>query len=300
MGIILTLLGPFRYLSKSLKYSTNSLHFHPKSRGLLSEPKYSYTGNLSTRTPVPDDKICWSYTYPSYKPVEFTAPSVLKQPVWADHPNPKTIKNFNQGPRVSHQPQKYKIDIDGFPQNPIGRTGIKGRGLLGKWGPNHAADPLVTRWKSRNQKVLEFIAIQRKDTGEWAIPGGMVDAGDSVSATLKKEFLEEAQNMLAINPNSEKAKETQRKTDQLFNNPTKELYKGYVDDPRNTDNAWMETCCYLFHDEDGSLTSDLDLEAGDDAGKVKWMAIDLGDPNFKLYASHKRFVELAVEFLCSK
>ena len=55
-----------------------------------------------------------------------------------------------------------------------------GRGLLGKWGPNHAADPIVTRWKrdstgnkvlSDGKPLLEFVAIKRRDTGEWAIPG---------------------------------------------------------------------------------------------------------------------------------
>lgn len=30
-------------------------------------------------------------------------------------------------------------------RNPTGRTGLTGRGLLGRWGPNHAADPIVTR-----------------------------------------------------------------------------------------------------------------------------------------------------------
>ena len=25
------------------------------------------------------------------------------------------------------------------------------------------------------------------------------------------------------------------------------VYKGYVDDPRNTDNAWIETTAYSFH-----------------------------------------------------
>ena len=29
-----------------------------------------------------------------------------------------------------------------------GRTGMTGRGLLGHFGPNHAADPIVTRWKT--------------------------------------------------------------------------------------------------------------------------------------------------------
>lgn len=47
--------------------------------------------------------------------------------------------------RVSYTGQ-YKIE-NGYPLNPIGRTGIVGRGVLGRWGPNHAADPVVTRWK---------------------------------------------------------------------------------------------------------------------------------------------------------
>lgn len=30
-----------------------------------------------------------------------------------------------------------------------------------------------------------------------------------------------------------------------------QVFKGYVDDPRNTDNAWMETVAVNFHDESG-------------------------------------------------
>lgn len=43
---------------------------------------------------------------------------------------------------------------DGYPLNPIGRTGITGRGILGRWGPNHAADPVVTRWKRSDNGVV--------------------------------------------------------------------------------------------------------------------------------------------------
>ena len=70
---------------------------------------------------------------------------------------------------------------------------------------NHAADPVVTRWKmletgngakfldeTSGKPVLEFVCIQRKDTGIWAIPGGMVDPGEKVSTTVKREFMEEA------------------------------------------------------------------------------------------------------------
>jgi 8-oxo-dGTP pyrophosphatase MutT (NUDIX family) len=59
---------------------------------------------------------------------------------------------------------------------------------------------------------------------------GMVDPGEHVSETIKREFQEEAM------------KNGEEKTciDQLFSNGYK-LYEYYVDDPRNTDNAWMET-----------------------------------------------------------
>ena len=47
------------------------------------------------------------------------------------------------------------FDILGRPINPRGRTGMQGRGLLGKWGPNHAADPIVTRFDPNNAGMLQ-------------------------------------------------------------------------------------------------------------------------------------------------
>lgn len=64
--------------------------------------------------------------------------------------------------RLSHHGM-YTIK-DKCPLNPFGRTGITGRGLLGRWGPNHAADPIVTRWKRnedgailKNSKTERFV-----------------------------------------------------------------------------------------------------------------------------------------------
>ena len=93
---------------------------------------------------------------------------------------------------------------------------MSGRGLLGRWGPNHAGDPVVTRWAKHREngpeKVLEVILINRRDTGELALPGGMVDPGlvklqynpiyefiylsfrEHVSVAIKREFIEEALN----------------------------------------------------------------------------------------------------------
>lgn len=156
------------------------------------------------------------------------------------------------------------------------------------------------RWKrsddgkvieKEGKKVLEFVCIERTDGGGWAIPGGMVDPGEEVSLTLKREFGEEAMNSEGVSAEEKAAIEAQ--VAKLFAGGA-EVYRGYVDDPRNTDNAWMETVAVNFHDETGETFSKFKLHAGDDAGKVKWMEISAG---LKLYASHATFVKNACEKL---
>lgn len=55
----------------------------------------------------------------------------------------------------------YKV-LNGYPLNPVGRTGIVGRGVLGRWGPNHAADPIVTRWKKLDDGSMEISKVDQK------------------------------------------------------------------------------------------------------------------------------------------
>lgn len=87
----------------------------------------------------------------------------------------------------------------------------------------------------------------------------MVDVGEKVSITLKREFMEEARNSLELSPEEREA--LSQTLSELFSRG-QELYKGYVDDPRNTDNAWMETEAYLFHDDTGEFLDNFKLVAG--------------------------------------
>ncbi|XP_036945733.1 ADP-ribose pyrophosphatase, mitochondrial isoform X1 [Acanthopagrus latus] len=262
-----------------------------------------YPGSKIKRFAVPDDKVDWSQNWPQYSPVSYTDESVLKNPVWADPEIGSSSPKFNtvdSGVDRTSFEGPYKLE-KGKPLNPCGRTGVTGRGLLGRWGPNHAADPIVTRWKVdakgakvnhsvSKQPILQFVSIKRKDCGEWAIPGGMVDPGEQVSLTLQREFSEEAMNSLVVPP-AERAKIHERIT-KLFKSPGFQVFKGYVDDPRNTDNAWMETVAVNFHDESGNSVSELPLQAGDDAGQVQWVDVD---SSFPLYASHSHFLELVAK-----
>jgi ADP-ribose pyrophosphatase len=91
----------------------------------------------------------------------------------------------------------------------------------------------------------------------------MVDPGEAVSVTCKREFGEEALNSEGVS--AEEKHKIEAQVNDLFKHGV-ELYKGYVDDPRNTDNAWMETVAMNFHDESGDIFSKFKLHAGDDAG----------------------------------
>ncbi|XP_011673397.2 ADP-ribose pyrophosphatase, mitochondrial [Strongylocentrotus purpuratus] len=297
------LCGHYFHLPKVTRGGSSSITpatmIHTKARHTI------YPNSTVGRLPVPDDKVPWKVEWLEYSPVKYTSDHVKAGPVWAD---PDIMQkgspslNFNSKDGKVNR-RSYIGDygcVDGVPRNPCGRTGMMERGLLGKWGPNHAADPIVTRWKrdssgkkvlhpTSGKPILQFISIRRKDSGEWAIPGGMVDAGEKVSQALKREFGEEAMNSLSLQ--DKECKAVEKAVANLFKHGV-EVYRGYVDDPRNTDNAWMETMAVNFHDDQGTSVAKFSLHAGDDAAAVQWH--DVGS-EMKLYASHSSFIEMVTK-----
>ncbi|KAJ1520177.1 hypothetical protein ONE63_004391 [Megalurothrips usitatus] len=265
------------------------LQLHHKCRSPVAAP-YSRAPSV-LRLAVADGAVPWSAPWPDYAPRDYTDPCVDGKP-WADPAAdaegfaPRWNALDGGVDRRSHDGE-YAVE-GGRPRNPRGRTGLAGRGVLGRWGPNHAADPIVTRWRpgaDGGARVLQFVAIRRRDSGEWALPGGMVDPGEAVSTTLRREFLEEAMNVLQ-DPGREKL------VGDLFSSGGDVVYRGYVDDPRNTDNAWMETVASHFHDEKGDGVAALPLEAGDDAVGVRWTDLSA---DLKLYASHSQFLKAVAD-----
>lgn len=247
-----------------------------------------------------EEQIDWEKDFPEYNP-EYYDSSVLSGKPWADPSDGKDLKYNSLDCKVDRRSHcgEYRIE-ENFPQNPYGRTGLNGRGLLGRWGPNHAADPIVSRWKRMattgeitihpisGMKILQICIIQRQDCGEFALPGGMVDPGENISQTLKREFMEEALN-------SDNSEESQRIVDSFFSPKNGvEIFRNYVDDPRNTDQAWMETVAVNFHDETGDQVGRFKLCAGDDAAHVQWMDME---KNIDFYANHRQFIETVVQRL---
>ena len=138
---------------------------------------------------------------------------------------------------------------------------------------------------------MEFVSIERKDSGKWAIPGGKVDPGEEVAITARREFMEEALD--STGAGKENLDSLKAMVDEFFAGG-EEVYKGYVDDPRNTDNAWMETVAFSFHDGGGTKIGQFPLAAGDDAANICWMELS---SVISVYASHKKMLNIVVEKL---
>jgi len=219
---------------------------------------------------VPDHMVPWSVDCPGYmeKRTDYTAPKVLANfpSGWAQAPDPEDVP---AGEIRSYYPLRYSRE--GYPLNPVGRTGFgPGRGLLGRWGANFAADPLVT-WEDKGETFA--LLILRGDGGGWAIPGGMADKGESLGSTLRRELGEETSVKLSMEGG-------------------KLIYVGYADDWRNSDHAWMETIV-VHRRVSKRLAKSWRLKAGDDAAKVVPMRLT---PQFidGMYASHGAFIKMAL------
>ena len=242
-------------------------------------------------------QTCWPLSYPvraavgdqddwdepSYDPPLHHDP-VLEQdpaslPPWADRMDASaadigTRLTFASG-RAATIAEACVLDAKtGRYRNPRGKTGLRGRGRLGRWGANHAADCIVTRLDPRTG-VAQALVVERVDGDAGscvAWPGGMVEPGEEVPETLRAELTQEALS------------DTDAVARLFSGGRRRVLYQGWVDDHRNTDEAWMETTVVHFH-ADAALGAELELATRDthEVRRSYWLDIDGIDA---MYASH--------------
>ncbi len=262
----------------------------------------TYLG-LVKKIQVPEDKKGWEVPWPDYDPIDYTSPDIPGKPftdLSISDPCFKPRWNAVDGPVIRLSSEGTYNIVNGRPLNPRGRMGIKGRGILGRWGPNHAAYAIVTRWKEinedgvtnndTNKHILQFIAIRRHADGKLVIPGGIVSQ-EEPTATAERQFLEEIGDLETKSLWAKVKLEDQ--IIRTFENPVI-IHSGYINDPRNTDNAWIETTITWFHNESHKNLDTLALHVGNDTESIEWVDID---HNLKLYSDHLLFLKAAVDKL---
>ncbi|CAH2306513.1 transient receptor potential cation channel subfamily M member 2 isoform X1, partial [Pelobates cultripes] len=264
----------------------------PHSQCHVNARNIYYPDSNIIRFPVPDEKVSWKVEFIIYNPPFYTAVRRNK-PSYDPYTNSLEsllkIKYNTLDGSINRQSycDTYVVE-DGLPLNPIGRTGLKGRGSLSWFGPNHAMHFIITQWRrnkdgsigrKRAKKMLEILAMKQSSSEHWALPGGSLQPGETLPHKLKRilksEFIEKFNELMK---------------------GSSEVYKGYVDDPRNTDNAWIETSAVSLHFEsqdDPELQQlNQNIQSNDPEICIRWQVVDQKIP---LYANHKDILQKAVD-----
>ncbi len=228
---------------------------------------------------VPAELRSWSVTWPGYRPVDLTPPELRAKelaqqvPDWAEAAaTPADVDDWAERRHAALVP--FELDGRGWPLHPAGRTGRTGRNL-GKWGENAAADPIVIAGTGSDRRVL---LITRDDIHQEAIPGGMVDPGETAPAALVRELREET----GVD---------------LSNHQPVILGRDLVDDHRQSDHAWVASTSALF-----VLPATVTATAADDALDATWYpAGSMADlenaitaAGRTLYAAHRPLLQRAL------
>ncbi|GIY74804.1 protein ced-11 [Caerostris extrusa] len=178
---------------------------------------YPYT--KISRFPVSDKRVPWKYVWKDYDPIAYNKPSrdfppeqrqfvdvdiqLLRETEGEDFRFPTFKWNFSilspGGKFLDRQSwvkdQKgqhyvYEINEEGLPRNPLGRTGLRGRGCLPQWGPNHFMYAIITQWQEVEnisyRDYLEVVLLITNENTGVSIPGGFVSTENpySIFSTL--------------------------------------------------------------------------------------------------------------------
>ena len=246
----------------------------------LQKPRNA-DGNVMVKVDIPFEHSSWETDWPEYDPPDYTSPYVYhygrgsrgKGFKWAHDPD---ITKCSISTSSHEHPWENEAHAGpcSRPINPLGRVGVRGRGLLGKWGPNLAIDQVVTRWKRnenqiqverRGKPILEVVLCKRVDTGEWAFPGGFQGMDDGVNPLIRKVF--------GLEPDTIQDNEDLQEVEAILKS-SKLFYQGLTCDPRDTDNAWVESRVMHVHDDTNILSKYEMTEGSNPAIKfVSWATI---------------------------
>ena len=155
---------------------------------------------------------------------------------------------------------------------------------------NNDSDEMEIRTpEGADLQVLAFRDVDELDGSEiYRVPSFFDEPGATISAVVRAELLNEVRR--------HRDEETVERITHLLRGifqgveHAQEVYRGYLDDPRNTDNAWVETTVYHHHfsRELGGL-----LPFGHKACRAIWVSIY----DRKLRISNPQWIQTVQKFI---
>ncbi|KRZ87329.1 ADP-ribose pyrophosphatase, mitochondrial [Trichinella sp. T8] len=154
---------------------------------------------------------------------------------------------------------------NGRPLNPGGFTGLQGRGVHPRWGPNFMAIFVITRREGDKLEVLSTSSSLKPVS----FPNFYVDNYDltTLSSQLEKIILH------SNSQNSHSEEEIKKIVKEAMHHSTL-LKQGFTPDASNTDNSWLETVIVQISDQSRKHVGLLDLKPTESLNKVGWKLLD--------------------------
>ncbi|MHC4451313.1 MAG: phosphotransferase [Planctomycetota bacterium] len=217
------------------------------------------------------DESPWLLDCESYDPPYYVDPAVLESDRtkavggWADP------EDFELVPAEEGRPEPKYRDERGRARNPHGRTGVAGRGSLGRWGRNLAVAGVVVR-PEVDTGGCEILVGRRPETTGLELPEGFVLPGENPQNALVR-VVEKDTGWEPASAGSEV------------------VFEGYTYDPRQTDHAWVESRAYLILAQESDVPDT--FAAPGNYEEVRWSPVDSDVVN-RLPARQARFVREAV------
>ncbi|XP_067129859.1 transient receptor potential cation channel subfamily M member-like 2 isoform X1 [Centruroides vittatus] len=261
-----------------------------KDKGIHSQPVHvlsrhsPYPGTMVNRFPVPEKYVPWEVMWMDYDPVAFTHPRedfvinlrphvdldllLIREKDGEDNLPVFTWNSISISPAgigIDRQswiktedgmPLTYKLDSENVPQNPRGRTGLRGKGSLPRWGPNHYIIVIITRWQKSKYTIfggkgVEFVVMRAERHDQITLPGGFVpdeNRYEVVRSLFKSEKIKDIwKNQAAMISFFKSCSISQEEEDDENDIKVELVMQGYMDDPCNTDQAWREVELWHVH-----------------------------------------------------
>ncbi|KAJ7992802.1 hypothetical protein DPEC_G00282470 [Dallia pectoralis] len=219
--------------------------YHTRARCLV------YPGSNVPRFPVPEEKVSWEVEFILYSPPVLNGEGQEKSVLIGQRQEESVLIGEGQEKSVLIGERQEKSVLIGQRQeksvligegqeksdrNPEGRTGMRGRGSLDCLGPNHILELVITCWRDTEGSALEFLLFWNQEESLWELPGGFVQSDEPLP-----DILQSILGQMVYNRMKAKVVEGAK------------IYEGYVDDIRNTDNAWVETTVLNIHLDSSDL-----------------------------------------------
>lgn len=207
------------------------------------------------RCRVEDERVSWDVPWSQYAPREYMGHGQFENTLDADDTDATQIEDMDT--RFSFEGDVMVDPLSNRPRNPRGRTGLVGRGDFCRWGPNHRIDIVITKPQDIETNAgVEVAYIKLAGSNRQAIFGSqyqdstdMGDRWEAAKACLLSKAFGLHKDLISTTSEQQRYENVQALMNSQWQDANDHpiVYQGYVDDPRNTDNAWSETCAFHIH-----------------------------------------------------